>query len=150
SYDIDPPSREANKPLEDFLFQGRRGHCLYFATAMAVMLREVGVPSRVVSGFAGGTYNSFGRFYAVRGRDAHAWVEARVDGEGWRSFDPTPSGGPSRTTSGAIAGARDLGDALDRRFSHHVLRPSPGAHAAGRGWLALGLVVIAILAWFFY
>ncbi|HVH97173.1 MAG TPA: DUF3488 and transglutaminase-like domain-containing protein, partial [Enhygromyxa sp.] len=62
-------------PVEGFLFDTKAGHCEYFATAMALLLREVGVPTRNVNGFYGAHYNSFGDFYAVRQADAHSWVE---------------------------------------------------------------------------
>lgn len=74
--------------IEDFLFKQKRGNCEYFATAMALMLRIKGIPSRVVGGFKGGTYNSFGGYYIVRASDAHLWVEAWIDGE-WLRFDPS-------------------------------------------------------------
>jgi transglutaminase-like putative cysteine protease len=77
-------------PLSSFLFVRREGHCEYFASAMAVMLRAVGVPSRSVTGFLGGEWNGYGGYYAIRSSDAHAWVEAYLSGEGWVTFDPTP------------------------------------------------------------
>jgi transglutaminase-like putative cysteine protease len=77
-------------PLSVFLFERRQGHCEYFASAMAVMLRTIGIPSRVVNGFRGGEFNSLTGSYIVRARDAHSWVEAYFPGQGWISFDPTP------------------------------------------------------------
>jgi transglutaminase-like putative cysteine protease len=77
-------------PLEDFLFTQRRGHCEYFATSMAVLLRILGIPSRVVTGFQRGEWNEMGKFYTVRQRDAHSWVEAYFPGSGWVAFDPSP------------------------------------------------------------
>jgi transglutaminase-like putative cysteine protease len=77
-------------PVEDFLFQQRAGHCEYFAASMAVMLRLEGVPARVVNGFQPGEWNEFGRYFTVRQRDAHAWVEAFIPGAGWLTFDPSP------------------------------------------------------------
>ncbi len=85
-------SGRAESPLEDFLFRTRAGHCEYFSTAMAVLLRSLGVPTRNVTGFLGGTYNRYGRFYAVHQGDAHSWVEVWDDGAGWVTFDPTPPG----------------------------------------------------------
>ena len=82
--------RQEPQPLDDFLFDSKRGHCEFYSTAMAVMLRTLGVPTRNVTGFIGGTYNRFGRYYAVRQGDAHSWVEVYVDGQGWVTFDPTP------------------------------------------------------------
>ncbi len=80
-------------PLEAFLFDQKRGHCEYFSSAMAVMLRAVGIPSRNVSGFLGGTYNRYGDYYALSQSDAHSWVEGYVAGYGWVPLDPTPPAG---------------------------------------------------------
>lgn len=81
-------------PTEEFLFQRKAGTCEAFAGAMTLALREVGIPARFVTGFAGGEIGLFGRYVLVRGRDAHAWVEAWCGPErGWLSFDPTPPGG---------------------------------------------------------
>jgi transglutaminase-like putative cysteine protease len=77
-------------PVEDFLFEQRVGHCEYFATALAVMLRLEGVPTRVVTGFQQGEWNEFGRYFTVRQRDAHAWVEAFIPGTGWIALDASP------------------------------------------------------------
>ena len=76
-------------PLADFLFQNRTGHCEYFATALAVMLRTIGIPSRVVTGFYGGEWNEYGGYVAIRKADAHSWVEVFFPRHGWVTFDPT-------------------------------------------------------------
>ena len=76
-------------PVEDFLFNRKQGHCEYSATAMALMLRAVDIPSRLVSGFKGGQLSGLSGAFVVEGRHAHAWVEAWVDGQ-WKTFDPTP------------------------------------------------------------
>ena len=70
----------------------RSGNCEYFAAAMAVMLRSVGVPARVAAGFQQGEWNPYGRYFMVRLSDAHAWVEVYLDGRGWVAFDPSPRG----------------------------------------------------------
>src|SRR5690606_6019380 len=75
-YDLSSPSGQASDPLDHFLFESKRGHCEFYSTAMVIMLRQLGVPARNVTGFVGGTYNRFGNFYAVRQGDAHSWVEA--------------------------------------------------------------------------
>jgi hypothetical protein len=91
-------------PLSDFLFGRREGHCEYFATAMAVLAREAGVPARIVNGFYGGVWNPYGDYYAIRQADAHSWVEAWIPGPGWMTFDPTPpSGRYARAGSGLLA-----------------------------------------------
>jgi len=85
-------------PVANFLFERKHGHCEYFASAMAVMLRSLHIPSRLVTGFRGGEYNDITGQYVVRASDAHSWVEAYFPGSGWISFDPTPAGGaPTRT-----------------------------------------------------
>lgn len=91
-YDLGSPSKRAENPLADFLFNTKRGHCEFYATSMALLLREKGVPARVVTGYAGGVFNSYGGFYSFRQSDAHAWVEAYIDADKrWVRYDPTPS-----------------------------------------------------------
>jgi transglutaminase-like putative cysteine protease len=82
----------ARPPLEEFLFVRRSGNCEYFAASMAVMLRTLGIPSRVIAGFQQGEWNAYGRYFMVRLSDAHSWVEVHVDGRGWIAFDPSPRG----------------------------------------------------------
>jgi transglutaminase-like putative cysteine protease len=77
-------------PLEEFLFVQRAGNCEYFAAALAVMLRSLGIPARVVNGFQRGEWNPYGGYFMVRLRDAHSWTEVFVDGAGWISLDPSP------------------------------------------------------------
>ncbi len=125
-YDLNSPSGGASTPLDDFLFESKRGHCEFFSTAMALMLRDIGIPSRNVTGFVGGTYNRFGHYYAVREGEAHSWVEAYIDDgqhPGWVTFDPTPSAGaqPLGDTSGAWVYMRDLVEAVSQRWNHYVV-----------------------------
>ena len=79
-------------PIAEFLFVRKAGHCEYFASSMAVMLRTLGIPARVVNGFRGMQFNDLTSQYVVRNRDAHSWVEVYFPGYGWVSFDPTPGG----------------------------------------------------------
>lgn len=82
------------EPLANFLFDLREGHCEYFATAMAVMLRTQGIATRIVNGYHGGEYNDTAGMTIVRQRHAHAWVEVFFPGEdAWVTFDPTPYSG---------------------------------------------------------
>ncbi|HTS58388.1 MAG TPA: DUF3488 and transglutaminase-like domain-containing protein [Terriglobales bacterium] len=93
----------ARDPLANFLFERKQGHCEYFASAMAIMLRSLGIPARVVNGFRTGQFNDITSQYLVRASDAHSWVEAFFPGYGWVSFDPTPSAlVPSRTAWGRM------------------------------------------------
>jgi len=88
------------EPIHFFLFSRKRGHCEYFSSAMAIMLREVGVPTRNVNGFLGGEWNEYNDYIAVRAGDAHSWVEVYVRGVGWVTFDPTPSASIDRLGRG--------------------------------------------------
>jgi transglutaminase-like putative cysteine protease len=89
-YTLQLPSSPPPDPLANFLFERKRGHCEYFASAMAIMLRTLGIPARLVNGFLSGEFNQFTGSYVVRARDAHSWVEAYFPGHGWVTFDPTP------------------------------------------------------------
>jgi len=86
-----PPIRPGAEPLGEFLLRYRRGHCEYFASALAVMCQLKGIPARLVNGYRTGDYNSLGDFYLVHERHAHAWVEVFIPGEDWVTFDPTPA-----------------------------------------------------------
>ncbi|HXY00450.1 MAG TPA: transglutaminaseTgpA domain-containing protein [Candidatus Limnocylindrales bacterium] len=90
SYTLTLTGRPGSDPLPHFLFETKAGHCEYFASAMAVMLRTLGIPSRQVNGFLPGEYNDVAGDYIVRASDAHSWVEAYFPGSGWLTFDPTP------------------------------------------------------------
>jgi hypothetical protein len=92
AYNLNLTGRPGDDPLAHFLFQTRSGHCEYFASAMAIMLRTLGIPTREVNGFLPGEYNDLGEDYIVRASDAHSWVEVYFPGTGWMIFDPTPPG----------------------------------------------------------
>jgi transglutaminase-like putative cysteine protease len=126
TYDLHSSSQGKPQPVDHFLFESKRGHCEFFSTAMAVMLRMVGIPSRNVTGFVGGTWNRFGHYYAVRQGDAHSWVEAYIDEPGrggWRTFDPTPPSGaqPLEPPGGAYYYLRDLVEAASQRWNTYVV-----------------------------
>jgi hypothetical protein len=91
AYTLNLSGKPGQDPLAHFLFETRAGHCEYFASAMAIMLRTLGIPSREVNGFLPGEYNDLGGDYIVRASDAHSWVEVYFPGNGWQVFDPTPS-----------------------------------------------------------
>jgi transglutaminase-like putative cysteine protease len=126
TYDLKSPSQGQPQPVDHFLFESHRGHCEFFSTAMALMLRAIGIPSRNVTGFVGGTWNRFGRYYAVREGDAHSWVEAYLDRggrPGWQTFDPTPPSGaqPLEPPGGAYYYLRDFVEALSQRWNTYVV-----------------------------
>jgi protein-glutamine gamma-glutamyltransferase len=91
-------------PLADFLFNVKAGHCEYFSTAMAVMLRTRGIAARVVNGFLPGEYNEAAGAYTVRQSDAHSWVEVYFpESQTWVTFDPTPAAGKTEPVSTGFA-----------------------------------------------
>ena len=142
-------------PLADFLFRVREGHCEYFATAMAVMLRTRGVAARVVNGFQAGSYNDAADAYVVRQSDAHSWVEAYFpETDSWVTFDPTPAsgrpGGGSSSWQDSIskyAEALDLlwlqyvvgYDRQEQRSLAHLLKRKIGSYRDGVAAAAAGL-----------
>jgi transglutaminase-like putative cysteine protease len=95
TYTLNLTGKPGVDPLAHFLFETRAGHCEYFASALAIMLRTLGIPTREVNGFLPGEYNDLGEDYIVRASDAHSWVEVYFPGTGWMTFDPTPPGAES-------------------------------------------------------
>ncbi len=98
-YTLELPRTTPPDPIAHFLFERKQGHCEYFASSMAVMLRTLGIPSRVVNGFHSDEFNDLTGNYIVRAKDAHSWVEAYFPGYGWQTFDPTPAGNGRNTPS---------------------------------------------------
>ena len=90
TYSLDLGAHISDDPLSYFLFDRKSGHCEYFATAMTLMTRLVGMPARLVKGFQRGEWNEQGRFFEVRQRNAHVWVEVFFPDYGWVEFDPSP------------------------------------------------------------
>jgi hypothetical protein len=90
-YSLDAETAIQKSPIEEFLFIRKTGYCEHYASAMVVLLRTLGIPARLATGFMVGEWNDFGHYYTVRQRDAHAWVEVYFPLSGWITFDPTPS-----------------------------------------------------------
>lgn len=109
-YSLENKPAEAEDPLYDFLFATRAGHCEYFATAQAVLMRSLGIPARIVNGFRLGEFNDFSSYFIVRQSDAHSWVEGYFPGPGWIEFDATP---PRRSDRGAFTFQRLFTQLLD-------------------------------------
>ena len=150
----------------------RSGNCEYFAAAMAVMLRSVGIPARVVGGFQRGDWNPYGGYFMVRMKDAHSWVEAFLDGPGWVTFDPSPRS--------ASEGARSFMalylDSMRMRWYRYVVNWSlrdqvavavsmhrgtaewhgslrslrDTVRAVPRGWLVAFVASMLVAAWLFW
>ncbi len=94
-YTLRPPLL-GNNPVDQFMFDSRRGFCEHFASSFTLLMRLAGIPSRVVTGYQGGEYNPFGGHLIVRQSDAHAWSEVWLKGLGWVRIDPTAAVAPER------------------------------------------------------
>jgi hypothetical protein len=144
-YTLELPDREVADPLANFLFARRQGHCEYFASSMAVMLRSLGIPARLATGFQSGVYNPVSDLWLVRASDAHSWVEAWIPGYGWTTFDPTPAD----PNAGGLAWLAQLSlylDAAETFWREWVMtydvarqgtlayRMEQGVHRAGIRW----------------
>lgn len=147
-YTDTPPTLDRDdprSPVEVFLSGERAGHCEYFATAMAVLARSLGIPARLVNGFAGGRANRLGGFVEYAQSDAHTWVEVPFEGGGWVRYDPTP---PDLRMAGAEAlragagGLTELASALELWWFRNVVDFDRGHQARAlhslwrkwRGW----------------
>jgi transglutaminase-like putative cysteine protease len=97
--------------IDQFLFQTTRGYCEHFAGATVFLLRSVGIPARVVTGYLGGEWNPYENYLQLRQRDAHAWVEVWLQGRGWVRLDPTAAVAPERIESSTEQYFRQRGDA---------------------------------------
>lgn len=97
-YSLSPGGFGGGDPVVQWLREGRAGHCELFAGAFTLLARAAGIPTRLVVGFSGGSWNTYEDFFVVRNRNAHAWCEV-FDGKNWLRFDPTPGSG----SSGAVA-----------------------------------------------
>jgi protein-glutamine gamma-glutamyltransferase len=119
--ELPPTRREAG--LDHFLFVRRAGHCEYFSTAMAILLRAGGVATRNVNGFLGGEWNEFGQYLTVTQNNAHSWVEVYFPGYGWVPFDPTPPGAALTIARGAnaLGGFRMFIDGMNHRWGKWIL-----------------------------
>jgi transglutaminase-like putative cysteine protease len=112
-----------SEPLADFLFNVRAGHCEYFSTAMAVMLRTQGVAARVVNGFQRGEYNDAADVYTVTQKDAHSWVEVYFpETDSWVTFDPTPPDGRTvRLSTGLVSRLGKYAEAMELYWNQYVI-----------------------------
>jgi len=108
------------QPISTFLFGAKAGHCEYFASSMAILLRAAGVPTRLVNGFLMGEYNPVGGDYIIRQSDAHSWVEVYAPGSGWLEFDPTPPDAQDRP-NGLLAQISHYVDAAELYWNSYIL-----------------------------
>jgi transglutaminase-like putative cysteine protease len=161
-YDLNVPrDPEGVDAVDHFLFDTRRGFCEHIASSMAVMLRSIGVPTRLVTGYGPGERNPFTGYFEVKQSDAHAWVEVYFAGHGWVAYDPTfgvPAADPgvaSRFMAGPVFAAigRFLGatpepiKAVARGIGQVVATAGRGALAAWP-FVLVGAALAAIVAAF--
>jgi transglutaminase-like putative cysteine protease len=155
-YTLEPPALGSN-PVDRFLFDTRRGFCEHYASAFAVMMRAVGIPSRIVLGYQGGEINPLGEYMIVRQADAHAWTEVWLPNRGWYRIDPTAAVAPERIESGrsgamfdGIAASWGLSapsallyqltltlDALNAKWNEWVLGYGPENQSKFMEWLGI-------------
>jgi hypothetical protein len=149
-YDLDvaadPPGANA---LDRFLFETRRGFCEHIASAMAVLLRASGIPTRFVTGFGPGDRNPFTGYWEVRASDAHAWVEVLYPGAGWVPYDPTFGVPPAEPSLAERLVAPEVLAAVARFFATAIPEPVRDAvRALGRTVVSVAeswpLVVVAV------
>lgn len=161
-YSLDAPLADQASPLEEFLFNRKTGYCEHYATAMVIMLRTVGIPARLVTGFLATEWNEYGNYYVVRQQDAHAWVEVHLPQSGWVVMDPTPAitEAPGPTSPAWQALGRIL-DNVRLRWNRLVVQYSPadqlavvreiksGSTSTGkRTWDSLSALVTSMTALF--
>jgi transglutaminase-like putative cysteine protease len=142
-YSDTPPAIEPGaegSPLEAFLFDAMKAHCEYYASALVVLARSLGIPARLVNGFAGGRENKIGGFVELSRSHAHSWVEVHYERAGWVRYDATPPDLRQRA-EGAIAfdeRIRQFASAMEYWWFQRVVGfdRSDQMSALKRGWLA--------------
>lgn len=145
---------QGRTPLSEFLFDTREGHCEYFASAMVMMLRTVGVPARLVTGFSATTKNPLTGYYEIRAIDGHAWVEAWVDSR-WVTFEPTAYYDLPRPEHNPSA-SEQISEYSRQLIKLDSTLNDPQNSGAGfsttalisQAWLTLSALIISLLAWF--
>ena len=128
TYSVDNPPVPSNVDAVDWLLQTRRGYCTYYATAMTIMARMLGIPARIVNGFSQGTLDKQHNRWSVSGSDAHSWVQAYLPGYGWVNFDPTPgfaAGADPNPGSSSFAGTPPLSQQTPTATSRPTPTPTP-------------------------
>lgn len=121
-YTLSPPTLNNNR-IDEFLFETKAGFCEHYSSSFTFMMRAVGIPARVVAGYQGGELSRGGNVWEVRQKDAHAWTEVWLEGQGWVRVDPTAFVAPERVEQGMDAmtqaqGAAMFGDGAGAQFSY--------------------------------
>lgn len=119
-YTLNLNARDQADPVDHFLFTSKRGTCEYFASAMALMMRLEGIPTRIATGFLMTEWNPSGKYFIVRAKDAHSWIECYLGGM-WIQFDPTPRGVRTELSQTALSWMKQKVDYLNFLWNAHVL-----------------------------
>lgn len=139
-YSLDVPPKSGTDPVMNFLLGHKRGYCEYFASALALLGRTAGVPVRVVTGYRVTEWNRMGGYYVVRERNAHAWVEAHLPGQGWTVMDATPPGEVNRRQETPLLSA--LLDVLSQDRDRILRAMEQLGWQVGPGLVAVGALVL--------
>ena len=122
-YSLEMKNDPDKTALEHFLFDRKEGHCEYFASAMVILLREAGVPARLVNGFVGEEWHDWGNYLIIRQHHAHSWFEAYLPGRGWVVFDPTPPD-PTQVAMQSPSSLTRALDLLRMNWQRYIIRYS--------------------------
>ncbi|MEK9628755.1 MAG: DUF3488 and transglutaminase-like domain-containing protein [Nitrospinota bacterium] len=122
-YSLDMQNDPDKTALEYFLFDRKEGHCEYFASAMTILLRQSGIPARLVNGFTGVEWHEWGNYLIIRQSHAHSWVEAFIPQKGWVVYDPTPPDPNLVVTSTPSPFAKTM-DLLRMNWQRYIIRYS--------------------------
>ena len=115
TYTLSPPISQTNNRIDEFLFDNKAGFCGHYASSIAMMLRSVGIPARLVSGYLGGEYNQQNDYYNIYQYDAHAWLEYHSPNFGWIELDPTAWVSPER-----LNGSLSQHSELSQEFKENI------------------------------
>lgn len=135
TYTLNPPISQSNNKIDEFLFNNKAGFCGHYASTVAMMMRTVGIPARLVSGYLGGELNSENNYYSVYQYDAHAWLEYYVPNQGWLELDPTAWVSPERL-NGSLSQHSQLSEELKSNIGMTLMGLSDVALV---NWLRLQL-----------
>ncbi len=111
-YTLTPPLLQGDNPVDEFLFESRKGFCEHYASSFVTVMRAAGIPARVITGYQGGELNTVGNYLIVRQRDAHAWAEVWIRHRGWVRVDPTAAVAPERVEQSIETAQQENGEAI--------------------------------------
>lgn len=146
-YSLEIPVAKQANPLEEFLFNRKTGYCEHYATAMVIMLRTLGIPARLVTGFLATEWNEYGHYYVVRQQDAHAWVEVHLPRSGWMVMDPTPPSEDIGDVTGSWQGWARMADHIRLLWNRVVVRFSAADQLAIVREVQVGSATIGQKVW---